>query len=62
MVEIVEEDIEVRTQVILLFWGGLWDVLVVLRVERRRDSSEHFTYREACKGNEDGQNSVMRLV
>jgi hypothetical protein len=62
MVEIVEEDIEVRTQVVLLFWGGLWDVLVILRVERRRDPSEHFAYGEACKENEGGWNLVMRFV
>ena len=54
MVEIVEKDIEVQTQVVLLFWGGLWDVPVILLIERGRDSSEHFAYGEACKESEGG--------
>ena len=48
MIEVMEEDIEVRTQVVLVFWSGLREVFVVFRVERRRNSSEHPTNCETC--------------
>ena len=52
VVEVMEEDIEVRAQVVLFFWSRLWDVFVVFCVERGRDSPEHPANCETWKGNE----------
>ena len=48
VIEVMEEDIEVQTQVVLFPWRRLWKVFVVFCVERRRDSSEHPTDCETC--------------
>jgi len=52
VVEVMEEDIEVRTQVVLFFWSRLWEAFVVFYVERGRDSPEHPANCETWKGNE----------
>ena len=52
MIEVMEEEIEIQTQVILLLWSRLWEVFVVFRVERRRDPPEHPTNCETWKESE----------
>ena len=54
MIEVMEEDIEVRPQVVLFLWSRLWKMFVVFCVERRRNSSEHPTNCEACNESEVG--------
>jgi len=69
MVKVVEEDIKVRTQVILFLRRRLGEVFVVFCVERGRDSSKHPTDCETwgeeneveCLGN-GSQVSLLELI
>ena len=51
VVEVVEEEIEVRTQVIFFFWNRLWEAFVIFCIERGRDSPEHPANCETWKEN-----------
>ena len=62
MVEVVEEEIKVRTQTVFFLWGRLWKAVVVFCVECRRDASEHPTDRETSENVSEVQRATKRCV